>query len=237
MPACWSRLDLSATGRSASSVGPWKSRASPRSRCSSGRSPMWLVVCRCRVCSSRRTSWAAPSARPGIGNGSARSSTPPCGCWSKPRRRRHTVSCEHSAARRTTKGPDMPAPSLIVFDVNETLSDLEPMAQRFTDIGLPAQLATTWFAQVLRDGFALTSPDRRSRARANLRRRDPGNSARTGRARHHRTPGTRGLRRCTVLGFGGFPAGAAGSRRRRGRTPDPVSTPSAATLTNTGDNG
>ena len=35
----------------------------------------------------------------------------------------------------------MPAPSVIVFDVNETLSDLEPMAQRFTDIGLHAQLA------------------------------------------------------------------------------------------------
>jgi len=51
----------------------------------------------------------------------------------------------------------MPAPSVIVFDVNETLSDLEPMAQRFTDIGLPAQLATTWFAQVLRDGFALAA--------------------------------------------------------------------------------
>jgi len=51
----------------------------------------------------------------------------------------------------------MPAPSVIVFDVNETLSDLEPMAQRFTDIGLHAQLATTWFAQVLRDGFALAA--------------------------------------------------------------------------------
>ena len=51
----------------------------------------------------------------------------------------------------------MPATKLIVFDVNETLSDLEPMAQRFTDIGLPAPLATTWFAQVLRDGFALAA--------------------------------------------------------------------------------
>lgn len=51
----------------------------------------------------------------------------------------------------------MPALSLIVFDVNETLSDLEPMAQRFADIGLPAQLAATWFAQVLRDGFALAA--------------------------------------------------------------------------------
>ena len=51
----------------------------------------------------------------------------------------------------------MAAIKLIVFDVNETLSDLEPLAQRFADIGLPAQLSTTWFAQVLRDGFALAA--------------------------------------------------------------------------------
>jgi len=31
------------------------------------------------------------------------------------------------------------------------------MSQRFADIGLPAQLAQTWFAQVLRDGFALAA--------------------------------------------------------------------------------
>ncbi len=51
----------------------------------------------------------------------------------------------------------MSAPRVIVFDVNETLSDLGPMAGRFTDIGLPAGFATTWFAQVLRDGFALAA--------------------------------------------------------------------------------
>lgn len=50
----------------------------------------------------------------------------------------------------------MPATTVIVFDVNETLSDLAPMTQRFTDLGLPAQLASTWFAHVLRDGFSLT---------------------------------------------------------------------------------
>lgn len=50
-----------------------------------------------------------------------------------------------------------PAPSVVVFDVNETLSDLGPMGDRFTDIGLPAHLAPTWFAQVLRDGFALAA--------------------------------------------------------------------------------
>jgi 2-haloacid dehalogenase len=49
------------------------------------------------------------------------------------------------------------SPSVIVFDVNETLSDMSPMAQRFEDIGAPAQLAKLWFATLLRDGFALTA--------------------------------------------------------------------------------
>jgi len=47
------------------------------------------------------------------------------------------------------------APSVVVFDVNETLSDLAPMADRFADVGAPPGLAATWFASVLRDGFAL----------------------------------------------------------------------------------
>jgi 2-haloacid dehalogenase len=48
-------------------------------------------------------------------------------------------------------------PSLLVFDVNETLSDMTPMGERFVDVGAPAHLAASWFAGVLRDGFALTS--------------------------------------------------------------------------------
>ncbi len=51
----------------------------------------------------------------------------------------------------------MASPGVVVFDVNETLSDLAPMADRFVDIGLPAHLAPTWFASVLRDGFALAA--------------------------------------------------------------------------------
>jgi 2-haloacid dehalogenase len=50
-----------------------------------------------------------------------------------------------------------PTPSLIVFDVNETLSDMSPIAGRFTDIGAPEHLAKLWFATLLRDGFALTA--------------------------------------------------------------------------------
>ena len=50
-----------------------------------------------------------------------------------------------------------PRPSVIVFDVNETLSDMAPMASRFTEVGAPGSLAAAWFAAVLRDGFALTA--------------------------------------------------------------------------------
>lgn len=50
-----------------------------------------------------------------------------------------------------------PRPSVIAFDVNETLSDMAPMARRFAEVGAPEPLATAWFAAVLRDGFALTA--------------------------------------------------------------------------------
>lgn len=48
-------------------------------------------------------------------------------------------------------------PSVIVFDVNETLSDMAPLAGRFADVGAPELLAQVWFASLLRDGFALTA--------------------------------------------------------------------------------
>lgn len=47
--------------------------------------------------------------------------------------------------------------SVIVFDVNETLSDMSPMGERFSEIGVPAELAKLWFATLLRDGFALAA--------------------------------------------------------------------------------
>lgn len=53
--------------------------------------------------------------------------------------------------------PDGPRrPALLVFDVNETLSDICPLAARSEDVSAPAHLAQTWFAELLRDGFALT---------------------------------------------------------------------------------
>lgn len=48
-------------------------------------------------------------------------------------------------------------PSVLVFDVNETLSDLTPLRARFAEVGAPPELMPTWFAGVLRDGFALTA--------------------------------------------------------------------------------
>jgi len=48
-------------------------------------------------------------------------------------------------------------PSVVVFDVNETLSDLSPLADRFADLGVPGSMAKQWFAGLLRDGFALTA--------------------------------------------------------------------------------
>ena len=41
-----------------------------------------------------------------------------------------------------------------MLDVNETLSDMSAMADRFVTVGLGAHDAALWFAQVLRDGFA-----------------------------------------------------------------------------------
>jgi 2-haloacid dehalogenase len=53
--------------------------------------------------------------------------------------------------------PDGPRrPALLVFDVNETLSDMAPLSARFGAIGAPPHLARLWFAELLRDGFALT---------------------------------------------------------------------------------
>ncbi|WP_457946147.1 haloacid dehalogenase type II [Pseudarthrobacter sp. alpha12b] len=51
----------------------------------------------------------------------------------------------------------MPAPLVIVFDVNETLSDMAPLGEAFAQVGARRELANLWFATLLRDGFALTA--------------------------------------------------------------------------------
>jgi 2-haloacid dehalogenase len=50
-----------------------------------------------------------------------------------------------------------PRPVVIVFDVNETLSDMSVLGGRFAETGAPSFLAKVWFAGVLRDGFALAA--------------------------------------------------------------------------------
>ena len=64
-------------------------------------------------------------------------------------------------------------PTVIVFDVNETLSDLSPLGARFAELGASASATPLWFASVLRDAFALTAAGAQPRfaevARAQLR--------------------------------------------------------------------
>lgn len=49
------------------------------------------------------------------------------------------------------------SPDVIVFDVNETLSDMAALGEAFSRAGAPPQAAPAWFAGILRDGFALAA--------------------------------------------------------------------------------
>ncbi|NIK54957.1 haloacid dehalogenase type II [Kribbella shirazensis] len=46
---------------------------------------------------------------------------------------------------------------VLVLDVNETLTDMEPLRDGFEEVGLPRHGLDVWFAEILRDGFALTA--------------------------------------------------------------------------------
>ncbi|KAK9833698.1 hypothetical protein WJX74_003087 [Apatococcus lobatus] len=46
------------------------------------------------------------------------------------------------------------APKALLFDVNETLISLQPLADAMVQVGLKADLLELWFAKVLRDGIA-----------------------------------------------------------------------------------
>lgn len=48
-------------------------------------------------------------------------------------------------------------PSVIAFDVIETLFPLQPLERRFQLAGMPEGLMRHWFARVLRDGFVLAA--------------------------------------------------------------------------------
>lgn len=66
----------------------------------------------------------------------------------------------------------MTAPAVAIFDVNETLSNLSPLGDRFEELGAPGGLLPAWFAATLRDGIALAASgayaDFREVGRANL---------------------------------------------------------------------
>jgi 2-haloacid dehalogenase len=51
-------------------------------------------------------------------------------------------------------------PVVAILDVNETLSDLSPLGERFEEVGAPRHLLPSWFASTLRDGIALTASGR-----------------------------------------------------------------------------
>jgi 2-haloacid dehalogenase len=54
----------------------------------------------------------------------------------------------------------MQAPPLVVaFDVIETLFPLEPLRPKLQAAGMPAHTLETWFAQLLRNAFALNATD------------------------------------------------------------------------------
>ncbi len=104
-------------------------------------------------------------------------------------------------------------PKLIVFDVNETLSDMSALAGRFEDFGVGGHEAQTWFASVLRDGFALTvvgeNPAFAELAQESLRLRLAG-----------RVEDVEGAVRHVMSGFGGLdvhPDVVDGVRRLRER--------------------
>lgn len=46
---------------------------------------------------------------------------------------------------------------VLVLDVNETLTDMEPLRDGFEAVGLPRHSLDAWFAATLRDGLALTA--------------------------------------------------------------------------------
>lgn len=50
-----------------------------------------------------------------------------------------------------------PTPAVAVFDVNETLSDLNGLAPYIEEAGAEPGVLPVWFAATLRDGFAITA--------------------------------------------------------------------------------
>src|SRR5687767_2538408 len=92
----------------------------------------------------------------GWGGGRVVAQTPFPGGGASPHGRRTSQTTGRTRHSKKERSMDQ-RPEVIVCDVNETLSDTTALGQNFADVGVAAHLAATWFAQVLRDGFALTS--------------------------------------------------------------------------------
>lgn len=100
---------------------------------------------------------AAASATVRSGNSSTRSASLPAPSRLRPRGLAAAAQ-GISLLRRTYEEAAVAGRiDVVVFDVNETLSDLEPLRDRFTSVGASGQLLDAWFAATLRDGFALTA--------------------------------------------------------------------------------
>src|SRR5436309_254422 len=91
------------------------------------------------------------------------------------RKTQQGLGCSARRSRRSRrKDATVARPTLVLFDVNETLSDLEPIRPRFEEVGAPGDLLEVWFASTLRDGLALTAAG--AYADSGGRRRADGNA-------------------------------------------------------------
>lgn len=52
-----------------------------------------------------------------------------------------------------------PRPTVVAFDIIETVFSLETLRERLEGVGLPGTALEVWFARILRDGFALETTD------------------------------------------------------------------------------
>jgi 2-haloacid dehalogenase len=62
-----------------------------------------------------------------------------------------------AVALRGKGRPVAQRPTVVAFDVNETLFSLDLLTEGIVEAGLPAEAAKVWFARVLRDGFAVAA--------------------------------------------------------------------------------
>ena len=76
---------------------------------------------------------------------------------------KNAAAAAASAISGGSHSPPLGRPRVLLFDVNETLSDMSPLGPHsFTAVGAPSHLAPLWFAHTLRDGIALATKDQQA---------------------------------------------------------------------------